>query len=217
MFCIKCGANLPEEAGFCVKCGNEVEEDGRKADNVQPNNKQGDFQQGYSQTITQNQQFTQQNTHGYVANLKSDRSLLKYILLSLVTFGIYSIMTMCEISTSLNTIATRYDGKNTKNYFSAMLIGCITFGIYPIIWFHNTSKRVGDELNRRNLNVDFGSKDFWLWNGAFIFVGYVVGFILAEITGMFFLTQLVYIFPFVYLYKLINAMNTLSVDYNQKG
>lgn len=143
---------------------------------------------------------TQVNTNAqpfnHVANLKSNRGLLKFIILSTVTFGIYGIIAMCETFGSINTIATRYDGKHTMNYFIAMLLGSITFYIYPIVYLHSASARIGNELQRRQLSYSFGATDFWLWNvlGSVIVVG-----------------------PFIYMYKLFQAVNMLSADYNQRG
>lgn len=51
------------------------------------------------------------------AQLKTNRSLLKFILLSLITFGIYGIVVMSSISNDINLIAGRYDGKKTMHYF----------------------------------------------------------------------------------------------------
>ncbi len=50
------------------------------------------------------------------AQLKTNRSLLKFILLSLITFGIYGIVVMSSISNDINLIAGRYDGKKTMHY-----------------------------------------------------------------------------------------------------
>ena len=46
-----------------------------------------------------------------VAQLKTNRSLVKFILLSLVTFGIYALVVMSGVSTDINIVASRYDGK----------------------------------------------------------------------------------------------------------
>lgn len=56
-----------------------------------------------------------------VGQLKTNRSLLKFILLSLITFGIYGIVVMSNVSSDINTIASRYDGK--KNH--ALLLGAV--------------------------------------------------------------------------------------------
>lgn len=128
--------------------------------------------------------------------LKDDRSLLKYLLLSIVTFGIYPLLCLCQMSNDINTIASRYDGKKTMNFFLACLLTVFTLGIYLFIWFHNYSKRVSDECERRGINTNFGTSTFWLWS--------VLG-------------SLVYVGPLVYFYKLFNVTNELARNYNMNG
>ena len=129
--------------------------------------------------------------------LSTNRSLAKYFFLSIVTFGIYGIVVMTNVSTSINTAAGRYDGQKTMNYCLVFfLFSWLTFGILPLIWYHKLSARVGRELRRRNIRHNFGAKDFWLWGvlGSFIIAG-----------------------PFIYYHKLFKGMNLICRDYNQVG
>lgn len=129
--------------------------------------------------------------------LPTNRSLLKFILLSIITLGIYGLVVMTKISTEINTIAGPYDNKKTMNYCLVVLIfSWLTMGIVPLVWAHRFSNRVGSELLRRNLPYQFNAGTFWLWNvlGSLIVVG-----------------------PFVYTHKLLTAMNMLCTDYNAKG
>ena len=132
-----------------------------------------------------------------VGKLKTNRGLLKYILLSIITFGIYGLVVMSGISTDINIIASRYDGKKTMHYcLMTFVFSWLTLGIYPIVWFHKTSARIGKELARRGIQYDFGAADFWLWEvlGSLIIVG-----------------------PFIYYHKLFKSMNLLCEDYNIAG
>lgn len=148
-----------------------------------------------NENIQYNQNY-QYNTRP-IAQLKTNRGLGKYILLSLVTLGIYGIIYFSCISSDINIIASRYDGKKTVHFcLMAFILAPITLGIYGIIWYHNISKRIGMELDRRCINYSFGAKDFWLWNilGSLIVVG-----------------------PFIYIHKISKAMNLLSEDFNAVG
>lgn len=154
------------------------------------NNQNGNFQQ---------QPYMQQQTMMAppARRLSTDRGLLKYILLSLVTFGIYAIVVMSTISDDINLIASRYDGRKTMHFcLLAFLVAPITLGIGTLVWYHNLSDRIGNELIRRGINHQFGASTFWLWNvlGSFILVG-----------------------PFVYFHKFFTAMNLLSENYNNTG
>lgn len=132
-----------------------------------------------------------------VLQLKTNRGLLKFILLSLITFGIYALVFYSKVSTDINLIASRYDGKKTMHYcLLTFIVAPITLGIGAIVWAHRISNRIGNELSRRGIAYNFGASDFWLWNvlGSFIVVG-----------------------PFIYLHKLCKSMNLLSSDYNVNG
>ncbi len=132
-----------------------------------------------------------------VVQLKTNRGLLKYILLSLITCGIYGLVVMSVLSTDINTIASRYDGKKTMHYcLLAFIFTGLTFGIAPIVWYHRISNRIGAELKRRGIDYSFGAGTYWGWNvlGALIVVG-----------------------PLVYTHKLFKAMNLLCADFNAKG
>lgn len=132
-----------------------------------------------------------------VGQLKTNRGLVKFILLSIITFGIYSIVFMSSISSDVNIICSRYDGKKTMHYcLLFFIVAPITFGIGSLVWSHKICNRIGAELKRRGVAYGFGSADFWLWGilGSIIIVG-----------------------PFIYLHKLSKAMNLLAGNYNING
>ena len=119
-----------------------------------------------------------------------------YILLTLISFGIYGIVFMTKIGKDINRIASRYDRQETMHFCLALVLTFFTFGIYGLVWYHKMSDRVGRELERRGYEKTVTSSTYWLW---------------------YFLGSLVLIGPFVYMYKLIGAMNTLAKDYNARG
>ena len=132
-----------------------------------------------------------------VGQLKTNRGLLKVILLSIITLGIYGLVFMSSLSNDVNVVCSRYDGKKTMHYcLLFFLIGPITFGIAYIVWQHKISNRIGNELKRRNIAYSFSASDYWLWNvlGSLIVVG-----------------------PFVYMHKLCKAMNLMCESYNVNG
>ena len=129
--------------------------------------------------------------------LKTNRGMIKFILLSAITFGIYGIVVMSAISSDINMIAGRYDGKKTMHFcLLAFIFSWLTFGIAPIVWYHRISARIGAELRRRGIAYSFGAGSFWGWEvlGSLIFVG-----------------------PFIYLHKLCKSMNLLAEHYNVNG
>ena len=109
-----------------------------------------------------------------VGQLKTNKGLLKTILLSLITFGIYPLVVMSAVSNDINIVASRYDGKKTMHFCLLLfIVAPITFGIAGIVWYHRISNRIGNELSRRGIAYSFSATDFWLWNvlGSLIVVG----------------------------------------------
>ena len=132
-----------------------------------------------------------------ILQLKTKRGLIKFILLSLITFGIYALVFYSRISTDINLIASRYDGKKTMHFcLLTFIVAPITLGIGAIVWNHRISARIGRELSRRGIGYSFGASTCWLWNvlGSLIVIG-----------------------PFVYLHKLCKSMNLLCADFNVNG
>jgi len=129
--------------------------------------------------------------------LRTNRGLAKFFFLSLITFNIYGIVVMSHISTEINQIASKNDGKNTMHYCLVYFIfSWLTLGIVPLIWYNNISSRIGNELIRRKIPYQFNAGTFWGW--------------------AFFGSLLFGIGPFVYIHKLMHAMNHLCADYNKQ-
>ena len=182
-FCPNCGTKIQENAAFCVGCGAKIGES--------------------QETVNTAVETPAQSTPAAPVNprpahqLKTNRGLIKYILLSAITFGIYGLVAMSSVSSDINTIASRYDGKKTMHYCLVFFIfSWLTCGIVPIVWTHKISYRIGQELERRGIDYGFGASTYWGWGvlGSLIWVG-----------------------PFIYVHKFFKAMNLLSADYNVNG
>lgn len=129
--------------------------------------------------------------------LQTNRSLGKFILLSVFTLGIYSIVFYNKVRKDMNLMCGNHNGQPSMNYWLLILIITpITLGIGYLVWFHKISTRIGAEMRYRNIQYDFGASTFWLWNilGSIIIVG-----------------------PFIYVHKLCTAMNMLAEHYNING
>lgn len=129
--------------------------------------------------------------------LRTNRGMVKFILLSLVTLSIYAIVCLTHISNEINKVAGPYDQKKTMNYCLVFfLLSWLTLGIFPLIWWSMLCSRMGNELTRRGIDYKFGAGTYWGWGffGMFIIVG-----------------------PFVFYHKFFKAMNLLNADYNERG
>lgn len=128
--------------------------------------------------------------------LPTRRGLGKMVFLGILTLGIYPTVIWSRIVTELNLAASRHDGRRTMPYFGMVLLTPVTLGIFAFVWMHRFCRRIGDELQRRDIGYKFDSSTFWLWNilGCLILVG-----------------------PFVFLHKLMKSMNQINADFNVNG
>ncbi len=136
-------------------------------------------------------------TSAPINQMQTERSLGKFIVFTIVTLGIYPIVFYSGISNDINTVQSRYDGKETMHFcLLFFLVGWVTCGIGYFVWFHRISNRISNQLDRKNIAYNFSAKDYWLWGvlGSLIIVG-----------------------PFIYIHKLATAMNKIAETYNKKG
>ena len=164
----------------------------------QPQYQQSQYQDPqYQQPQYQQPQHQQYAPMAPAKQLPTGRGVIKTILLTIITFGIYSIVLYTKMSDEINIVASKYDGKKTMNYcLLAFIVAPFTLGIGAIVWLHKFSARIGNELVRRNIDYSFGAGTLWLWNTVGLLI--VVG-------------------PFIYMHKLLKAMNLINEDYNAKG
>lgn len=109
---------------YCTKCGTQVQDDANVCLNCGCR--------------------IEDNTPARPAfQLKTNRGLLKYILLSIITFGIYGIVVMSTISTDINDIASKYDGKRTMHF-------CLVFLCSVMVDFWNLSSYLVSLHFRKN-------------------------------------------------------------------
>lgn len=125
----------------------------------------------------------------------TDRGLLKFIIFSIITFGIYDLVVFSHMSEEINIIASPRDGKHTMHFLLVFFIfSWLTCYIAYFVWAHRVCNRIGDELKARGCEYDFSAEDFWIWDvlGSLIIVG-----------------------PFVFIYRLLRSMNLLNADYKR--
>ena len=108
---------------------------------------------------------------------KEDRSLLIYILLSVVTCGIYGLIFMWSFTNDLNDVSSAKDpdGWRSPNFIIVILLTIVTCGIYSWYWLYkvgNTIQRSGDDYGVR---VDESGTTLILWClllGVGVFISY---------------------------------------------
>ena len=219
MKCSYCGAELSEGQKFCIFCGTKLEQQAETAapqnpvyepifrDDISDWEAEKEFP-AVSVTVPATAEAEVPTSRKIPGNrivpaaeaprlqLPTGRGLGKMFFLGILTLGIYPTVIWSRIVTELNLAASRYDGKRTMPYFAMCTLAPVTLGIYLLVWMHQFCGRIGEELNRRGIDYEFGSGTFWLWNvlGSLILVG-----------------------PFVFLNKLMKSMNRINEDLNIRG
>jgi len=179
MNCTNCGAQLGADTKFCDNCGTPVAAPAAPAAPQAPYAPQ------------------QPVATPPAVKFRTDRSFIKTLLLSIVTLGIYPIVMYCHMGDEINVICTPHDGEKTMNYFIAnFLLGPITLMIYSLVWNHKFCNRIGRELARRNIAIDFSAKTMWIF-------GILLSFTI--------------VCPIIYVVKMLKAMNAINESYNAIG
>lgn len=124
--------------------------------------------------------------------MKTNRSLLVLILLSILTLGIYALFFWHGYARDMN-IVNANDGKNTRGIFARIVFSILTFGIYDLVWLYSAGERISINSHRNGIHCTTTGSSVLLWYilGSFIIIG-----------------------PFVALHKLIDGLNKLSAHYN---
>ncbi|MDR0623461.1 MAG: DUF4234 domain-containing protein [Treponema sp.] len=124
-----------------------------------------------------------------------NRSMVVYIILSIITLGIYSLYWIHKLAKDMNTICDG-DGKKTGGLLKCFFLGLITFGIYNWVWLFMLGDRLQDNASRYGLTFKESGTAVLLWAllGSVIIVG-----------------------PFISLHIVIKNINSLAGEYNKKS
>jgi len=118
MFCTQCGYEIPEMARFCPNCGKMLPQEKPWWDVPK------------------------------VKHYKENRSPVTYVLLSILTAGIYSIYVKCQLGREVEEIC-RGDGEHTMSYIGAFFISMLSFGAFDITWTYLLNARIERYMQSR--------------------------------------------------------------------
>ena len=131
----------------------------------------------------------------YTGPLKTDRSLVLYILLGILTCGIYQLYVFYTIMRDVN-VACDGDGRHTPGLLEFILFGILTCGIYDLYWFYSVGNRLADNAPRYGLHFQENGTTLLLWM--------LIGSLLC------------FIGSYVGIYFLLNNVNAICSAYNQQ-
>ena len=129
-----------------------------------------------------------------VTPLKTDRGLLGYIVLSILTCGIYSYYFIYTVARDVNT-ACAGDGKSTGGLVQFILLSILTCGIYSWWWQYSLGNRLAANAPRYGLSFTENGTTILLW--------------------LFFGSFLCFIGPFIAMNIIIKNTNSICMAYNR--
>ncbi len=127
--------------------------------------------------------------------MKTNRSLIVFILLTVLTLGIYGLFFWHNYIKDVNTLCSG-DGKNTPGIIVVILLTIVTFGIYGFIWQYGMQNRLRDNSARYGGGLISGGGAVVLWS--------LFGPLLFGVGGL------------VATYIQISSINSLAAGYNAR-
>ena len=197
MFCKNCGKEINEGTKFCPNCGQECSAmaDVTKAANDMFNATE---KQIASAVDDVRQSFNGENgniTPNGREKLKDDRGLASYIILSIITCGIYSYYFLYKLAHDVN-IACENDKQTTPGLAAFIILSFVTCGIYACYWYYKLGNRLAANASYYGMNFQE--------NGTTVLMWFIFGMLLCGIG------------PFIGMHILIKNSNKLCNAYNRK-
>ena len=196
MFCPKCGAQIADTAKFCPSCGAACSM-GQQFSQMANNAFQATEQELGSAINEVQQSFNGGQKVPYGAErLKDDRGLASYILLSIITCGIYSYYFIYKMAHDVN-VACDGDGEQTSGLVAFILLSIITCGIYSWFWYYKLGNRLCANAPRYGMTFQE--------NGTTVLLWLLFGALLCGIG------------PFIAMHILIKNSNRICNAYNRQN
>ena len=128
----------------------------------------GNSNQGYNNMNGGNNMDQQYNNgynqapYGGGERLKDDRGLASYIVLSIITCGIYGYYFIYKMAHDVN-VACDGDGENTSGLVAFILLSMITCGIYACYWYYKLGNRLANNAGRYGLSIQENGTTVLMW------------------------------------------------------
>lgn len=161
MYCKNCGKKLEDDWAVCPYCNSRIKDEAIKGAEKACNKEAG------MEMVSRNKPSDPEG------KLKLEKfNFTKYLLLSLVTFGIYSIVVLWRFTKTVNILCDG-DEKESSNYIIVFLLSLVTMGVYGFYWIYRQAERLQDIAPKYNCTITTSPVSILLWDsfGSLIIVG----------------------------------------------
>ena len=94
--------------------------------------------------------------------ISTERSIIKYLIFTLCTCGIYALWYQYKFAEDVNTICEG-DGKHTAGLLEFILFTILTLGIYVFVWYFCVGNRLKENAERYGVNLSGDGMTVLLW------------------------------------------------------
>ncbi|MCD7889323.1 MAG: DUF4234 domain-containing protein [Oscillospiraceae bacterium] len=126
--------------------------------------------------------------------IKTDRGIVMYILLTIITCGIYGYWFIYQMAQDVNEMC-KDDGEHTSGLVAFILLSMITCGFYAYYWYYKLGNRL--QANAPSYGLSFAE------SGTTVLLWCVIGALLCGIG------------PLYAMHILMKNTNAMAMAYNQ--
>ncbi len=208
MFCSNCGKEIKDGVKFCPSCGapNSAAEKIKAAATEAFDSTEKELGSAINEVedsirSVENRDTGNGNANGSVygspkERLKDDRGIASYIILSIITCGIYGYYFIYKMAHDVN-LACDGDGESTTGLGMFIVLSFITCGFYAYYWYYKLGNRLADNAPRYGLSFREDGTTVLLWC--------LFGLLVCGIG------------PFIGMYILIKNSNLICGAYNRQN
>lgn len=164
MFCGNCGTKLEDGAKFCHNCG-AAQQPSVPVDNLKAtidsgiNNAESQVRSAIGDVKAT---FDNLGAPYMGERLQTDRSLIAYIVLSIITCGIYGYYFIYKMAYDVN-IACEGDGETTGGLVAFLLFNILTCGLYSWYWYYTLGNRLAANSYRYGMSFQENGTTILMW------------------------------------------------------
>lgn len=127
--------------------------------------------------------------------MKDDRSIFTFILLGIITLGIYEIWYLHCLVKDVNELCEE-NGQKSSGVLVYLVLSLITCGLYGIFWWYRIADMLAIAGRKRGLDLSI--------TGNYVLICFILNYFVCGIAS------------YVGIHQVFEATNELASDYNAK-